>query len=153
MVRWVYEEDYPADIAERMLEHEPLHLAIVLPTPMRPSEKGPADLDLIGRLIIGAKARRSYHLTGRGFHRKQRSPGVQRLPEEGVEASGLGATLVRMLLPDQWVGSNREELIVIGWGQRAKGHQRTFQNRLRIKGHSRLELPWWNDRREPSNEG
>jgi hypothetical protein len=41
-----------------------------------------------------------------------------------------------MLLPDQWVGRNREELIVIGGTKRAKGDQQSFQDRLTIKGHS-----------------
>ena len=141
VVRWVYEEDYPTDIAERMVEHESLHLAVVPPTPMRPGEKGPTDFDLIGRLIIAVKARRSYHLTGRGFDRKQSAAGVQRLLEEGLEARWLGTALVRMLLPDQGIGSNREEPIVVRWGQGAKGHQRPLQGRLEMKGHSRLESP------------
>ena len=143
MVCRVYEEDDPTDMAERMLEHEPLHLAVVRPTPMRPGEKGPADFDLVGRLIIAVKARRPYDSTRRGFHRKQGSAGIQRLLEEGLEARRLAAGLVRVLRPDQGVGSNREELIVIGWGQGAKGHERPFQRRLKIKGHGRLESPWW----------
>jgi hypothetical protein len=126
IVGGIYEKDDSTHIAECVLEHESLHLAIVRPTPMRSGEKGPADFDLVGRLIIAVKARRSYHPPRRGFRCKQSSPRVQGLLEEGVEASGLGTSLVGVLLPDQWVGSNREELIVVGWGQRAKGHQRPF---------------------------
>ncbi len=136
-VRRVDEEDHPTDVAERVLEHEAFHLPVIRPTPVRPGQKGPADFDLIGHLIIAVKARRSYHLTGRGFHRKQGSPGVQRLLEEALEARWLTTGLVRVLPPDQGVGSNREERTVVGWRQGAKGHERPFQGRLKIKGHNR----------------
>jgi hypothetical protein len=138
IVPGIYEKDDSIDITECVLEHQPLHLAIVMPTPMRPGEKGPADFDLAGRLIIAVKARRSDDPSGRGFRREQSSPRVQRLLEEGVEAIGIGPSLVRVLLPDRWVGGNREELIVVGWRQRAEGHERTFKNWLTIKGHGRL---------------
>src|SRR5580765_8870974 len=106
MVRRVDEKNHATDIAKRMVEHEPLHLAVVLATPMRPGEKGPADFDLIGRLVIAVKARRSDRPTGSCFHRKEGSPGVQRLLKEAFEASRLGTGLVRVLLPDAGARSN-----------------------------------------------
>jgi hypothetical protein len=39
-----------------------------------------------------------------------------------------------MLLPDEGIRGNGEKLIVVGWGQGAKGHERPFQGRLKIEG-------------------
>jgi hypothetical protein len=97
MVGGIYEKDDSTHIAERVLEHESLHLAIVRPTPMRSGEKGPTDFDLVRRLMVAVKTRRSDYPPGRGFRCKQSSPRVQRLLEKGVEASRLGTSLVGVL--------------------------------------------------------
>jgi hypothetical protein len=75
---------------------------------MRTGEEGPADLDLIGRLVVAVKPRRPDHPSGAGLQRQQRSPGIQRVLKEGFETGRLRAALVGVLLPDQGVGRDRE---------------------------------------------
>lgn len=50
-----------------MAKHEALHFAVVATTPIRQSEKGPADLDLVPDGIIGVEARGADDLLGSGL--------------------------------------------------------------------------------------
>ena len=52
------EADDAVDERERVLEHEPLHLTVVVAAPMRSREERPADLDFAARRVIAVEARR-----------------------------------------------------------------------------------------------
>src|SRR5215213_9150936 len=52
-------EDDALHEAEGVLQHEPLHLAVVAPAPVRSGEEGPADLDLALLCVESVIARRA----------------------------------------------------------------------------------------------
>lgn len=133
------EEHNASDEAEGMFHHEALHLPVVGPAPILPAEKGPADLNLACDRVIPVEARRADDLGGFAANGHERTSGREGLLEEGLEAIGSGAGLVRVLLPDQRVRGDGEERIAIGWLKRPKRYQASFERRLRVKGHDTVQ--------------
>src|SRR5437667_9365709 len=74
-VLWGNKEDYAADEAKRVPQHEPLHLAVVAATPLGSGQKCPADLDLASFLVVAVEARRPNHLLSVGINGDQGTAG------------------------------------------------------------------------------
>src|SRR5262245_15940456 len=91
---------------ERMVEHEPLHLAVVPATPVRPRQERPADFDLAARLVVVGVARRPDDSSVAPVDCDQRPSRFECASEELPEDEFLVALVVRMLLPDQRIRSD-----------------------------------------------
>jgi len=74
-VLWGNKEDYAADEAKRVPQHELLHLAVVAATPVGSGQKCPADLDLASFLVVAVEARRPNHLLSVGINGDQNTAG------------------------------------------------------------------------------
>ena len=131
-------EDHRVDEAERVLEHQPLQLAVVDAAPVEAGQERPADLDLGLRLIVAVEARRSDDQAVGAIDDDQRAAGGQRLVEERAEDLDLVAVAGRVLLPDQRVGGDGVERLPVVGAERAQLQALALQHRLGVEGHALL---------------
>jgi hypothetical protein len=110
---WAYEKDNAIDKLESMLQHETLHLTVVDATPVGSGQEGPANLDLASLLVVTMEARRSNHVSSVGVDCDQSTTGRQGLTKVCAEGPFFMSILVRMLLPNEPIGSDCVEVIVI----------------------------------------
>ena len=61
--------------------------------------------------------------------------------EVGLEDLLLVARVLRMLLPDEWIASGREEGVEVDRAQRTQLDQLADEGRLKVEGHSSEMLP------------
>ena len=88
------DENYALHRPERMLHHEPLHLAIVSPPPVGAGKEGPADLNDAALRVLTVKALRSDDVAVRPIKCHQCATGCEGLPEESSEGCFLIAIFV-----------------------------------------------------------
>lgn len=118
-----------------MIEHEPLHLAVVLPSPVRAGQKRPADLDLGALLAVGVKARRTDDSPVEEIQRDESTAGLQRCREEPTKDL-LPVTIgFRVLLPEERIGRNGEEVSPVLGAKRAKLEKATPERGLKREAH------------------
>ena len=118
-----------------MLQHQPLHLAVVDAAPVEPGEERPPNLDLGLRLIVAVKPRRSDDQAVGAIDDDERAAAGERLVEEGAEDLELVAVAGRVLFPDQRIGGDRVERLPVVGPQRAQLEALALQDRLRVEGH------------------
>src|SRR5438105_4934619 len=79
------QEDHALDEPERMLKHEPLHLAVVATAPVGPGQERPADLDFAALGVVTVEPRRPDDSAIPRVCGEQRAAGRQGVAEEGPE--------------------------------------------------------------------
>jgi hypothetical protein len=126
-------EDDPVDELEGMLKHEPLHLAVVSATPMRPREKRPTDLHFAPAFVEGVEPRRTDDAARGSVDGNQSAPRVHRLLKETAEPLGLAAVFHRVLLPDERIRGHSKERVEIVRSKRSQFDEFTFQSGLKIE--------------------
>jgi hypothetical protein len=103
-----------------VVDHQPLHLAVVAAAPVRAGEERPAYLDLISRQVVAEEPRRADDFAIARVIGDQCAAGVEGILEELAEPVGLGALLGGVLLPDAWVGGDGPERVEVGWPEGAE---------------------------------
>ncbi len=98
-----------------MLQHEPLHLAVVATAPVVAGQEGPTDLNDAALRVIAVVAGRSDDVAGGSIERDERATGREGLLEERSEWGLLIAISVWMLFPDERIRRDSEQrLEVVG---------------------------------------
>ena len=118
-----------------MLEHQPLHLAVVATAPIGARQERPADLDFAPLPIVTVEPRRPDDPALLCLAGHQCTPRSQRLAEEDPELIFFVAVVIGMLLPDERVSSDREKLVEIGGSKRPQFKELTCQHWLQIEVH------------------
>ena len=122
-----------ADESEGVLQHQPLHFAVVATAPVGSGQERPADLHFVSLSVVPVKSRGADHPLRDRINGDQCSAGRQCLVKEHPEACDLVAGFVRMLLPDQRVGSDRVQVIMVLRTKRPELDEISLQNRLPIE--------------------
>ncbi len=127
------EKHNAADESEGVLQHQPLHFAVVATAPVGSGQERPADLHFVSLSVVPVKSRGTDHPLRDRITGDQCAAGRQCLVKEHPEACDLVAGFVRMLLPDQRVGSDRVQIIVVLRTKRPELDEISLQNRLPIE--------------------
>ena len=128
------EKDGTVHEPERMQKHEPLHFAIVAAAPVGSSQERPADFYFAPLTIVTVKPRRSDDPAISPVDCDQRTGRFQRFTEKSAELLLLVAVRRRMLLPNVWVRSHREEIVEIRGLERPESEELAFEHGLQIEG-------------------
>ena len=115
-----------------MTQHERFHLPVVLSAPVRPAQERPPDFDFTSGFVISMKPRRADHSLLERVERNQRAAGFQPLAKEHFESIRL-IPFVRMLLPNQRVGRDGVQVVVVSHAHWPQFDEVAFQRGLEIE--------------------
>src|SRR3569623_1889696 len=132
------QEDDSVDALEPMVEHQPLHLAIIAPAPILAREEGPADLYLARLGTLEIVTRTPAHRARRAVYRDQHSARGETVGEEFTEHRLLPAVVRGVHFPDQRVARDREQSIEIVGRRRKRRAQYARQERLAMPRQSAI---------------
>ena len=126
-------EDDAVHEPERVGEHQPLHFPVVGPTPVRPGQERPADLDLAP--CPSYPWNRDEPMTRPSCGRRRRTPPDARASRKRREDVGLVPVAVGMLFPDERVGGDGVEGVEVRRPQGTEFDQLADEGRLKIERH------------------
>lgn len=112
-ILWSDQKDDAIYEMECVLQHEALHLAVILAAPVRPGQEAPADFDLTFGRVVAMEPRGADHSAVLAINGNQGSAGVEAIAKELREDFSLITIMGGMLLPDKRIGGHGIEIVEI----------------------------------------